>query len=179
MKKVLTAAAILAVTSMPTFAAGPALGPVVKNYGPVFPLPDGAYNLAKDTQYKVSMDVSKTGDFVEDKNRSIESAARFLNMHARSGIDPKNIEFALIVHGAATKDLLSDKAYEARYGAPNPNSAMLDEMHEAGVQIYLCSQSAAFKQFGYDEVNPAVTIAVSAMTAHVRLQKEGYQLIPF
>ena len=31
----------------------------------------------------------------------------------------------------------------------------------------------------WDEFNPAVTIAVSAMTAHVRLQQEGYTLIPF
>ncbi|MEP1470123.1 MAG: DsrE family protein [Halieaceae bacterium] len=179
MKQFLTAAVILTVISLPVFAAGPALGPVINNYGPVFPLPEDGYNLAKDTQYKVSMDVSKTGDFVEDKNRSIESAARFLNMHARSGIDPNNIEFALIVHGAATKDLLSDEAYESRYEAPNPNSAMLAELSNAGVKIYLCSQSAAYKKFGYGEFNPAVTVAVSAMTAHVRLQKEGYQLIPF
>jgi len=179
MKKVFTTAAILAVISMPIFAAGPVLGPVVKNFGPVFPLPENAYNLAEDTQYKVSMDVSRTGDFVEDKNRSIESAARFLNMHARTGIDMENIEFALIVHGAATKDLLSDEAYEARYEEPNPNTAMIDELNKAGVKIFLCSQSAAYKKFGYDEFDPAVTIAVSAMTAHVRLQKEGYQLIPF
>ena len=179
MKRLSIATAFLAVISIPAFAAGPALGPVIKNYGPVFQLPEGAYNLTKDTQYKVSMDVSKTGDFVEDKNRSIESAARFLNMHARSGIDPKNIEFALIVHGAATKDLLSDEAYESRYEATNPNSAMLAELSEAGVKIYLCSQSAAYKKFGDGEFNPAVTVAVSAMTAHVRLQKEGYQLIPF
>ena len=179
MKQVFTTAAILAVISMPTVAASPALGPVIKNFGPVFPLPENAFNLAENTRYKVSMDVSGTGDFVEDKNRSIESAARFLNIHARSGIDTENIEFALIVHGEATKDLLSDKAYEARYEVPNPNTAMIDELNAAGVKIYLCSQSAAYKKFGYDAFNPAVTMAVSAMTAHVRLQKEGYQLIPF
>ena len=60
-----------------------------------------------------------------------------------------------------------------------PNTAMLRELQQAGVRIYLCSQSATFKKFGYDEFNPAVTIAVSAMTAHVRLQQEGYTLIPF
>jgi hypothetical protein len=29
------------------------------------------------------------------------------------------------------------------------------------------------------EFNPAVTMALSAMSAHVRLQSEGYTLIPF
>ncbi len=160
-------------------AAEPVTGPVIANHGPVFAPPANAYNLASDTLYKVSMDVSRTGDFPEDLNRSVESAARFLNMHARNGIKPGNIEFALIVHGAATRDLLTDAAYRARYDETNPNTRLLQELHAAGVRIYLCSQSAAFMRFDYDDFNPAVTMAVSAMTAHVRLQQEGYTLIPF
>ena len=170
---------ILTTTSMTAMAAAPVTGPVVKNFGPVFTPPEGAYNLAPEARYKVSMDVSRTGDFPEDRNRSMESAARFLNMHARNGIEPEKIEFALIVHGPATKDLLNDKAYRLRYEEPNPNTAMLRELQQAGVKIYLCSQSAAYKKFAWDEFHPAVTIAVSAMTAHVRLQQEGYTLIPF
>jgi hypothetical protein len=30
-----------------------------------------------------------------------------------------------------------------------------------------------------EEFNPAVAMALSAMSAHVRLQSEGYTLIPF
>lgn len=179
MLRILMTTALATAFATTAVAGGPVTGPVVKSFGPVFAPPAQAYNLAPDTHYKVSMDVSRTGDFVEDRNRSIESAARFLNMHARNGIDPQRIDFALIVHGPATKDLLTDGAYRARYEEPNPNTAMLRELQQAGVRIYLCSQSAAFKKFGYDEFNPAVTIAVSAMTAHVRLQQEGYTLIPF
>lgn len=179
MLRILLTTALATAFAMVAVAGGPVTGPVVKNFGPVFAPPAEAYNLAADTSYKVSMDVSRTGDFVEDRNRSFESAARFLNMHARNGIEPENIDFALIVHGPATKDLLTDDAYRARYEEPNPNTAMLRELQQAGVRIYLCSQSATFKKFGYDEFNPAVTIAVSAMTAHVRLQQEGYTLIPF
>jgi intracellular sulfur oxidation DsrE/DsrF family protein len=50
---------------------------------------------------------------------------------------------------------------------------------KAGVKIYLCGQTAAFKGYGAEEFHPAVTIALSAMTVHVRLQSEGYTLIPF
>lgn len=160
-------------------AAEPQTGPVIKDYGPVLSVPDGSYNLKNNTHYKVSMDVSATGDFPDDLNRHFESAARFLNMHAQNGIDPENIEFALIVHGAAAKDLLKDSAYDARFGEPNPNTAMLNALGEAGVEIYLCGQTAAFRHFAAEELNPAVTMALSAMTAHVRLQSEGYTLIPF
>ena len=154
-------------------------GPVIKAHGQVYDVPEGAWNLKKDTHYKVSMDVSASGDFSSDLNRRIESAARFLNLHARNGIDPKNIEFAIVVHGSAAKDLLKDTAYEARFDEPNPNTAMLAALHNAGVKIYLCGQTAAHRGFAAQELNPAVSLALSAMTAHVRLQSEGYTLIPF
>ena len=83
------------------------------------------------------------------------------------------------MHGSAGKDLLNDSAYEARFEKPNPNTAMLSALHGAGVKIYLCGQTAAYRGFAADEINPAVSVALSAMTAHVRLQSEGYTLIPF
>jgi len=170
---------VLVLLAIATHAAGPQTGPVIEAYGPVFPVPEGSFNLAAGTQYKVAMDVSATEDFAEDRNRHLESAARFLNMHARNGIDPDHIEFAIIVHGPAVKDLLKDKAYQGRFDEPNPNTALLMGLNKAGVKIYLCGQTAAFKGYGAEEFNPAVTMALSAMTVHVRLQSEGYTLIPF
>jgi intracellular sulfur oxidation DsrE/DsrF family protein len=167
----------LLVTS--AIAAESQTGPVIKNFGPVYEVSDGAFNLDKNTHYKVSMDVSATADFSSDLNRHFASAARFLNMHARNGIDPDNIEFAIIVHGGAAKDLLKDAAYEIKFDEPNPNTAMLKELSEAGVKIYLCGQTAVHRGYAIEDLNPAVTMALSAMTAHVRLQSEGYTLIPF
>jgi intracellular sulfur oxidation DsrE/DsrF family protein len=162
-----------------TVAQTPSLGPVIEHYGPVLPPPPGSYNLDPQVHYKVSMDVSGVAEFYDEQNRHLVSAARFLNMHARNGIPRENIEFAIIVHGKAAKDLLTDAAYEARYNEPNPNSGLLAELNAAGVPIYLCSQTAAFRNMQPEEFSPAVTMAVSAMTAHVRLQQEGYTLIPF
>ena len=160
-------------------AGPPATGPVVADYGPVFEPPEGAFNLAPDTHYKVRLDVARGADAPPDRNRLLESAARFLNMHAQQGIDPGNIDFALVVHGSATKDLLTDEAYRSRYEVNNPNTALLAQLSRAGVKIYLCAQSAAHMKLPWDAFNPAVTIAVSAMTAHVRLETEGYTVIPF
>lgn len=161
------------------YAAEPLTGPVIEAYGPVYEVPGDAWNLDPNTHYKVSMDVSATEEISGGLNRRIESAARFLNMHARNGIDPGNIELAIVVHGAASRDLLTDEAYRARFDAPNPNTALLSALHDAGVKIYLCGQTAVHRGLRTEDLNPAVSMALSAMTAHVRLQAEGYTLIPF
>jgi len=153
-------------------------GPVIKNFGPVFPPPEGSYNLDPDTLYKVSMDVSGVSEFPGEKNPYLESAARFLNMHARTGIPPENIQFAIVVHGRAAQDLLTNDAYHARYNEDNANAPMLDELKAAGVPVYLCSQSVGLRGYKAEELHPAVVMAVSAMTVHVRLQQEGYTLVP-
>ena len=160
-------------------AAESSTGPVITSFGPVYDVSGDFWNLKKNKRYKVSMDVSATADFSGDLNRNFESAARFLNMHAGNGIDPKNIKFAVIVHGSAAKDLLKDAAYEARFNEPNPNTMMLNALADAGVKFYLCGQTAAYRGYTAEELNPAVSMALSAMTGHVRLQSEGYTLIPF
>lgn len=165
--------------SVTVAAAEPDLGPVIPSFGPVMAPPAGSYNLDPNVQYKVSMDVYNTPEFPDDPNRHLVSAARFLNMHVRNGIPAENIDFALIAHGPAAKDLLTDAAYEKRYNEANPNTQLLKELSDAGVTIYLCSQTAAFRQMQPEEFSPSVTMSLSAMTAHVRLQKEGYTLIPF
>jgi intracellular sulfur oxidation DsrE/DsrF family protein len=160
-------------------AAEPGLGPVIKNYGPVFDVPAGAFNLKLDGHYKVTMDVSAASKDNVSVNRNLESAARFLNMQARSGMPASSIEFALIVHGPAARDLLTDVAYDERFMVKNPNTELLSELKTAGVTVYLCGQTAAYNDYLADELHPAVTMALSAMTAHVRLQAEGHTLIPF
>ena len=175
----LLACFVALITALPALAGGPETGPIIADYGPVFAVPKDSYNLDKNTHYKVSMDASATGGSPDDINRHFVSAARFLNMHARNGIDTNKIEFAIVVHGPAGKDLLDDASYNKRYKQSNPNTQLLKQLSNAGVSIYLCGQSAAYMKFGVDEINPAVTMAVSAMTAHVRLQSEGFTLIPF
>lgn len=65
-------------------AAEPQLGPVVPNHGPVYPVPEDSYNLDPAQSYRVVMDVAKGPDDPAELNRGVESAARFLNLHARS-----------------------------------------------------------------------------------------------
>ncbi len=170
---------LLLFISFQSFASDPVTGPVVENYGPVFAVPEGSFNLEPDRQYKVLMDIGKGPDDPSALNRYIESAARFLNMQSRNGIKPENIKLAFVLHGSGTHAALNDEAYSEHFLVPNANKGLIKALDKAGVDVYVCGQSAAYNGYGAEELLPEVKIAVSAMTVHVRLQQEGYQAILF
>jgi intracellular sulfur oxidation DsrE/DsrF family protein len=172
--------ALLAVS--PAWAAEsptPQTGPAVDGFGPVYAVPEGSFNLSNDRHYNVSKDLSSSSDNPGEINRGLDSVARFLNMQARNGTPSDQLDMAVIVHGGAGKDMLNDDAYNKRFGLNNPNAGLLAGLQAAGVKIYLCGQTAAHRGYAPDELNPAVSLALSAMAAHVQLQSEGYTLIPF
>jgi intracellular sulfur oxidation DsrE/DsrF family protein len=169
----------LAFIAMQSLAAEPATGPVVENYGPVFTVPEDSFNLDPDRQYKIVMDIGKGPDELSDLNRNIETAARFLNMHSRNGIKPENLELAIVLHGSATHAALGEQAHAKHFDALNGSRQLIEALGNAGVDIYVCGQSAGYYGYGRGDLLSQVNMAVSAMTVHVRLQQEGYQAILF
>jgi intracellular sulfur oxidation DsrE/DsrF family protein len=89
------------------------------------------------------------------------------------------MHLALVIHGAAAGDVLSDSAYKQRNGIANPNSALIAQLADAGVEFIICGQTAAYRGFSAGEFAPNVKQALSAMTALVTLQNKGYALIQF
>jgi len=154
-------------------------GPVIDSYGPVFAVSQGSYNLLPDQQYKVVMDVGKGPEDPADLNRSIESAARLLNMQARNGTLPENLKMAVVLHGSGARAALNEQAHSKHFSVPNGSKGLVEALGNAGVDIYICGQTAAYYGYGSDDLLPQITVAVSAMTAHVRLQQEGYRAILF
>ena len=180
--RILVGAFMLLAVSIPAQAwsaesSKPKFGPVIEGMGPYFDIP-GGYNLEPGVHYRAVMDVADGPQSPADLNRGIESAARFLNMHAASGIAASDMELALVLHGQAAKAALDNEAYRQRYESDNPNDAMLRALHDAGVKIYLCGQSAAFSGYNAEEIHPSITMALSAMTVLTRLQVEGWALLP-
>ena len=64
-------------------------------------------------------------------------------------------------------------------GIDNPNLPLLEALKRAGVRVYLCGQSAGSRGITAAEMAPSVQMALSAMTAHLVLNAEGYVLNPF
>ena len=153
-------------------------GPVFQDFGPIAPV-QTSEPLAKDTVFKISFDVAKAAD--PDKiNRTIESAARFINMHVAAGVPEENIHLAVVVHGGASLDLTNQEFFAAhKDGAGNASAAAIAQLQDHGVTFHLCGQSAAAHGIDDSDLLPGVKMALSAMTAHALLQQQGFTINPF
>ena len=153
-------------------------GPVLADFGATAPVQQSE-PVAKDAIFKISFDVSTAAE--PDKiNRTIESAARFINMQVAAGVPEENIHLAVVVHGGASFDLTSQAFFAAhKDGKENASAAAIAQLQEHGVQFYLCGQSAAAHGITNADLLPGVKMSLSAMTAHALLQQQGYTVNPF
>lgn len=162
-------AALLATAAMAEPEQRFSPGPIITEYGPTAIVADAA-PLPKDVAFKVAFDVAEVAE--EGKaNRRLESAARFLNLHARAGVPAENMSLAIVVHGGASADLVA--------GDTNTSQALIEALLESGVRIELCGQTAAYRGISKADLVPGIVITHSAMTSHARLQQDGYTLNPF
>lgn len=153
-------------------------GPVFDSIGPHAPV-EGVGNLPEGTSFKHAFDVAEAASD-NQPNRNIASAARFINMHAAAGVDPDDINVAIVVHGGASFDLLNAAGW-AEHGkaGDNGSQSMIRKLMDHGVRVILCGQSAAAHGIAPEELIPGVELALSAMTAHALLQQAGYTVNPF
>ena len=159
--------------------APPAKGPVIADFGAVYVVPNPGLPTPMLQELKIRFDVSETPADVKTVSPQLETAARFLNMHAKAGVSPERLKVAVVVHGDAAKDVLSNEAYRKRHGIDNPNLTLLEALKRAGARLYLCGQAAGSRGITASEMAAPVQMALSAMTAHLVLNAEGYVLNPF
>ena len=161
---ILAALASTAAAAEGTFTTGP----VFTDFGPVADVVT-TMSIAPNTVFGHSFDVSEPAP-AGDPNRTLVSAARFINMHVRAGVAEENIAVAVVVHGQAVKEMAGDQSASAE---------LIAALTEQGVRIIVCGQSATYYDVGTDDLLPGVEMAISAMTAHALLQQQGYTLNPF
>lgn len=159
--------------------APPTKGPVITDFGPAYVVPNPGLPTPMLQELKVRFDVSDTAADPKAVSAQLETAARFLNMHAKAGVSPERLKVAIVVHGAAAKDVLTNEAYRKRHGHDNPNVPLLEALKRAGVRVYLCGQTAGSRGLVAADLAPPVQMALSAITAHLVLNTEGYVLNPF
>lgn len=165
--------------SVSAIAAEPTRGPVIHEYGEVYAVPDPAKTGDPKKGLRAVFDVKLGADDPREVNVRIETVARYLNMHAAAGYPRDRTRATLVLHGTASRDALTDEAYHKRFTTDNPNRDLLEQLRAAGVEIYLCGQSAAVRGFEREELAPAAEMALSAMTVLIQRQSKGYALIAF
>ncbi|MDH3733369.1 MAG: DsrE family protein [Gemmatimonadota bacterium] len=177
---VLSAALLgLAASCAQLSAQSRSFGPVIHSAGPVFEVPNPDVETPPEMQYRIAWEMVDPAPSPDQLNVHLVTAARFLNMHARAGVPVENLHLALVVHGQAGKAMLDDIGYREKEGVDNPNKELIRELHDAGVRIILCGQTAAARDLPRDRLLPEVEVALSAMTALLVLQDEGFHVNPF
>lgn len=154
----------------------PTLFPKIKGIGGVFRV-DKAPKIAVNEAQKLVLNITAF-DPRERIHEGLEQAARALNLYALAGVPDEKVSIALVIHGKATSITLSDETYSRKFNTPNPNSDILHLLKDNGVSILVCGQALHHHGFSPDDVNTSVKVTLSAMTALVELQHEGYALVP-
>ena len=147
--------------------------PKIKGHGGVFAMPEGATKPRPGSQ--VAVDVTASG-YEGGVNKGLDRAARFLNLLTLGGDD--QAKMAIVLHGGATREALSDTHYQKRFGKPNPNRKLLRQFVDAGVEVVVCGQSMTHNGFDVEDRAPEVGLALSAATALITLQRDGYSYLP-
>jgi intracellular sulfur oxidation DsrE/DsrF family protein len=150
--------------------------PTIKKYGEVVKLPRATQQPRSGS--KVLVDLTRGSDPAQ-LNPAIEKAARFVNIYHGGGSKRADVDMAVVLHGDATLAALNDDAYSKQYGVEgNPNLDCLHMLHEAGVEIYVCGQTLVAQGSEPEDVAVFIETAVSALTAVVNLQADGYSYLP-
>lgn len=150
--------------------------PVIANHGGVVQLPDAAQQPRAGT--KLLVDLTSGGD-ADKLNAGYEKVSKYLNIYAGAGAEPTEVDLAVVLHGEATLSVLNSEAYSAKFKTQgNPNLELMQALHASGVTFYVCGQSLISKGGHPKDVAPFVETAVSALTAVVNLQTDGYAYVP-
>jgi intracellular sulfur oxidation DsrE/DsrF family protein len=125
--------------------------------------------------YKLLFDFTQNG--ATKPNEGLEEIARILNLHAASGILPKNLKAVVIVHSGAYLSILNSTIYQKKFNSSNPNASLIDQMQKVGVQFILCGQTMVFSDTNTTDLYNDIFVSEAAKVAITKYQTAGY--IPF
>lgn len=154
-------------------------GPIINGFGKTYKIKNPELNLQKDKEYKVIFDIYTDTNKEGTVNPLINTVARFLNMHAQNGVPAKNMKVAFVMHGAAAKNALNNETYQEKYQTDNPNLDLIKALKKADVDIFVCGQSLMSRGFPVKGLSKNVKLSLSALTALVEYQENGYKIINF
>ncbi len=153
-----------------------AVSPKIVGHGQVVRLPEAAQQPRDGTLLCVDL---TAGGQASALNPGLEKVARYVNIYAAAGEQAAEAKIAVVLHGDATLTVLNADAYAAKFGTDgNPNFELLHQLHEQGVEFYVCGQTLINKGAKPEEVMVFVDVAVSALTSLVNLEMDGYHTVP-
>ena len=152
--------------------------PIIKNYGTIYAI-DKVAPHDTELDYKIVIDLKSSNDNYDKVNSGLNNVARMLNLHGVAGVPGYKLKVAVAVHYTATPIVLNNTGYRKKYGVDNPNLELINELKEAGVELFVCGQSLVARKYAFEDVNPQVETALSMLTVVTEKTMNGYQLLVF
>lgn len=134
-------------------------GKMITEYGQ-FASVDADLKIPKGSRFKILFDTAKNAE-AGSVNNTLNTAARFLNMHSDAGLSEEEMELAIVFHGKGSFDVANNKSYGKKYdGAVNVSIDLIQALTDKGVRIILCGQSAAYHGIAKEDLAPGVEMAL-------------------
>lgn len=153
------------------------VNPIIKDFGPVYEMPDAIEKPDPKMNYKLLVDLVMASSKPDTINLGIEAACTLLNLHGVGGVPKEKINMVMAVHNAAGYTVMNNEAYKARYKVDNPNLPMIKALVDAGVKIVVCGQTLKKRGIDPSTLAPGVGVATSALTTITTHQLKGYATI--
>jgi intracellular sulfur oxidation DsrE/DsrF family protein len=160
--------------------------PLIKNMSAlVVDVPEVDYKPDPSLEYKIVADFTAFNKLdpkddesynikPEEVNWGLGQLGRQINLHVAAGIPQENIKLVAAVHGVSSQSFMTNEAYQEMYQMDNPNLALINELHEAGVEFLLCGQSLGAIE--KKDLLPFAKVTLTAQTTLSEFQMKGYAL---
>ncbi len=166
--------------SATAFAQWPApQAPVIPDADGYVVIPQAAVTPQKDHVYKAVFNATAAASEPTGLLPALNNAGAEINALAVCGIPQENQKFAVVFHGPAIDGILSDEHYRRKYHTANPNLAVLRQMKEQGVELFVCGQNLALARIDPATLAPEVAVASDALIVLMTYQNLGYTLLEF
>lgn len=150
--------------------------PIIENVGGVVSRPQAVEQPRAGA--KVVFDVTVDAK-PADINKGLDRVARLLNLYGAAGLKAQDITITMVLHGEATKSVLSHEAYKKRFETEqNPNLTLIRELQKVGVEVLVCGQALNYKAIADAEVAEGIPVAAAALSVVINKQSDGYAYIP-
>lgn len=150
--------------------------PQIKGYGGAV---DFETAISPTNGAKILVDLTGSDTDKQGINKGLDKVARLINLYALEDIGPESLDIVVIIHGPATKVVLTEEAYQQKFESTNPDLELIGLLRDQGVKIMVCGQALVRRGFGTEGIIPGVDLALSALTILVEYQQEGYSVLYF
>lgn len=147
---------------------------LLRKIGTPAAVPNPSFPGDRTVEYRVAWDVTEGPATPGELTPGLARPANFLMLAEANGIDRSRVHLAVILYGGATTAVLTNAHHRAATGVDNPNIALMQAMHDAGVRIIVCGQAMAGRKMAREQVLPFVQVATSATFARATLHAQGY-----